>query len=111
MEHETEIKRTIMQETINCVKLEEIFSSVGRVKILQYLYIKKETNISDIIFGTKIGHKNMKKHLEALCNLEIMIETCYGRIKIYKLNLSSLLGKKIYHLLEFWNTQSYISTE
>jgi predicted transcriptional regulator len=63
---------------------EEIFSSKGRVKVLKTLAERGEMNISDITRRTCLNHATTSMHLKKLCELGIVEEKRFGRIRIFR---------------------------
>jgi len=63
---------------------EEIFSSKGRVKVLKTLAERGEMNISDITRRTCLNHTTTSMHLRKLCELGIVEEKRFGRIRIFR---------------------------
>ena len=55
-------------------KIEDVFSSKGRIKIIKTLVLKKETNISNLVHITKLNHNSVKEHLESLCEAGLIEE-------------------------------------
>ncbi|MCQ5337045.1 MAG: ArsR family transcriptional regulator [Candidatus Methanomethylicia archaeon] len=67
------------------MSVEEIFSSKGRVKILKVLAEKEELNISAITRKTGLNHATTCAHLKKLCEMGIVEEKRFGRIRIFRL--------------------------
>ena len=63
---------------------EEIFSSKGRVKVLKSLAERGEMNISEITRKTSLNHTTTSAHLRRLCDLGIVEEKKFGRIRIFR---------------------------
>jgi DNA-binding transcriptional ArsR family regulator len=66
------------------MSVEEIFSSKGRVKVLKSLAERGEMNISDITRRTSLNHATTSMHLKRLCELGIVEEKRFGRIRIFR---------------------------
>jgi DNA-binding transcriptional ArsR family regulator len=64
--------------------VEDIFSSKGRVKVLKVLAERGEMNISEITRRTNLNHTTTAMHLERLCELGIVEEKNFGRIRIFR---------------------------
>lgn len=66
------------------MSVEDIFSSKGRVKVLKSLAERGEMNISDITRKTNLNHTTTAAHLRRLCDLGIVEEKKFGRIRIFR---------------------------
>jgi DNA-binding transcriptional ArsR family regulator len=66
------------------LSVEDIFSSKGRVKVLKSLAERGEMNISDITRKTNLNHTTTAAHLRRLCDLGIVEEKKFGRIRIFR---------------------------
>lgn len=66
------------------MSVEEIFSSKGRVKILKSLAERGEMNISEITRKAHLNHTTTSAHLRRLCDLGIVEEKKFGRIRIFR---------------------------
>jgi len=66
------------------LSVEEIFSSKGRVKVLKSLAERGEMNISEITRKTSLNHTTTSAHLRRLCDLGIVEEKRFGRIRIFR---------------------------
>ena len=67
------------------MSLEEILSSKGRIKVLKVLAERGELNISDITRRANLNHATTSSHLKRLCELGIVEEKRFGRIRIFRL--------------------------
>ncbi|MDH5811095.1 MAG: ArsR family transcriptional regulator [Candidatus Methanomethyliaceae archaeon] len=67
------------------MSLEEILSSKGRIKVLKVLAERGELNISDITRRASLNHATTSSHLKRLCELGIVEEKRFGRIRIFRL--------------------------
>lgn len=67
------------------MSLEDILSSKGRIKVLRVLAEKGELNISDITRRANLNHATTSSHLRSLCELGIVEEKRFGRIRIFRL--------------------------
>ena len=65
-------------------RVEDIFSSRGRVKVLKTIIDYGELNITQIIKLTGLNHRTVVKHIEYLKDADIIEETDLGRSKIYR---------------------------
>ena len=91
------------------LKLEEVLSSKGRIKILSLLAIENEMNISRIIEKTNLNHKIVHNHLNYLCTIDFVQEKQYGRIKIYRFKTENIFAKALKNLLFFWSSKENLS--
>ncbi|MBC7113053.1 MAG: winged helix-turn-helix transcriptional regulator [Candidatus Methanomethyliales bacterium] len=67
------------------MSLEEILSSKGRIKVLKVLAERGELNISEITRRANLNHATTSSHLKRLCELGIVEEKRFGRIRIFRL--------------------------
>ena len=82
------------------MSVEEIFSSKGRVKVLKSLAERGETNISDITRRTCLNHTTTSVHLGKLCELGIVEEKRFGRIRIFRFKKEDPRAWAIQNLFE-----------
>lgn len=66
------------------MSVEEIFSSKGRVKVLRALAETGELNISEITKRTRLNHTTASAHLEQLCEIGVIEEKKFGRVRIFR---------------------------
>ncbi len=66
------------------MSVEDIFSSKGRVKVLKVLAERGEMNISEITRRSNLNHTTTAAHLRRLCDLGIVEEKNFGRIRIFR---------------------------
>ncbi|HPC28276.1 MAG TPA: winged helix-turn-helix domain-containing protein [Candidatus Methanomethylicus sp.] len=66
------------------MSVEDIFSSRGRVKVLKTLAEKGEMNISEITRRASLNHTTAAAHLRKLCDLGLIEEKRFGRIRIFR---------------------------
>ncbi len=71
---------------MNNVRIEDIFSSKGRVKILKAIFENGELNLSKIIRLTGLNYKVVSRHIEYLKSKGIIEEFVLGRVRIYRPN-------------------------
>ncbi len=60
-------------------------SSKGRIKVLKVLAERGELNISEITRRANLNHATTSSHLKRLCELGIVEEKRFGRIRIFRL--------------------------
>ncbi|MHA1369593.1 MAG: hypothetical protein ACTSRA_07785 [Promethearchaeota archaeon] len=77
------------------IRLEELFSSKLRVKIINILVKKKEINISSLVKETRSNHTEVLKHINYLKEINLIEDKYFGRIHIIRLKYETLLGKII----------------
>ena len=82
------------------MSVEEIFSSKGRVKVLKSLAERGEMNISDITRRTSLNHTTTSVHLGRLCELGIVEEKRFGRIRIFRFKKEDPRAWAIQNLFE-----------
>ena len=66
------------------LSLVNVFSSRGRIKIIDLLARNSEMNISEIINRTGLNHRTCKAHLEQLMKIGFVQEKKFSRIRIYR---------------------------
>lgn len=86
--------------------IDEIFNSVGKLRILNILSIKNELNITAISTKSGLNHSRVKDHIEELKELDLIHEKRFGRIKIYEINDTSIAGSRIKEFLKLWYLDS-----
>lgn len=89
---------------MNKPKLEDIFSSKGRVRILRILAMTGELNISEIAKRAGLNHKATSNHLDALTKAGIIQEKRFGRVRIFRLTLENVKASALQKLVEAWET-------
>lgn len=80
------------------MSIEEIFSSKGRVKILKILSEREELNISAIAKKAGLNHSTTNFHLKKLCEIGIIEEKKFGKIRIFRLKKEDPKGLAIVNL-------------
>lgn len=71
------------------MRVEDVLSSRGRVKILKVLCSLGEANVTRIVRETGLNHKSVVNHLEKLVELGLVTKRIVGRCKMYSVNLSN----------------------
>lgn len=84
------------------MKIEEVLSSKGRVKILRILSEIGELNISDIARRAGLNYATTNGHLQVLEEAELIKHKSFGRIRIYRFNEENARAKAIKDLMETW---------
>lgn len=82
--------------------IEDVFSSRLRMRILKTLMQVGELNVSEIARRLGVNYKTTHKHLEILEDEDIIKHKIFGRIRLYRLNISSPRTKAIQNLIEVW---------
>ena len=97
-----QIKQKIDDPSNRLVPIEEIFASLGRVRILKVLVTKGEMNISAISRITRVNQKLVKNYLNLLVKIGIIQEKVFGRIRIYRLCIEKPVVTAIKNLFDLW---------
>ncbi len=84
--------------------LQEVFGSVGKVRLLLLLANSNELNITALSRGTGINHSKMNDHIAEMIDLGILQEKRFGRIRIISYNLDSEAGRRIKVFLKEWKS-------
>ena len=82
--------------------IEDVFSSRLRMRILKILMQVGELNVSEIARRLGVNYKTTDKHLEILEDEDMIKHKRFGRIRLYRLNISSPRTKAIQNLIEVW---------
>ena len=86
------------------MKVEEVFSSRLRMKILKILVQVGELNGSEIARRLNVNYVTTSKHLKALEDEDILLHKVFGRIRLYTLNERSPKTKAVQALIEAWES-------
>jgi len=95
----------IASDNNNILKIEDIFASKGRTRIIYILATCGELNISEIVKRTGQNHSNVQKHLAFLLQQNLIQEKEFGRIKIYRFKIENKKAKSLKNLIEFWENK------
>ncbi|MBS7633334.1 winged helix-turn-helix transcriptional regulator [Candidatus Bathyarchaeota archaeon] len=87
------------------MKIEDVFSSKSRIKILRLLCQLGELNVSEMARRLGTNYKTTVKHLEVLESEGILKHKVFGRIRLYKINEGSAKARAIQNLIETWETR------
>jgi predicted transcriptional regulator len=82
------------------MSVEDMFSSKGRVKVLKVLAERGEMNISDITRRSNLNHTTTAMHLKKLCELGVVEEKNFGRIRIFRFRREDPRAWAIHSLFE-----------
>lgn len=92
------------------MKIEDVFSSRGRVRILRILSEIGELNISEIARRAKLNYTTTNGHLELLEKADLLKHKSFGRIRIYRFNEEDRKARAIKALMELWEeTESQVT--
>lgn len=94
--------QTVEQERID-TKLDKIFSSSGRVKILTTLAENEGLHLTEIARRTEQSYSSTERHLQDLTKANIVSEHDYGRVRVFKLNIQNPRGKLLKELITQWD--------
>ena len=86
--------------------LEDLFSSRGRVRVLQIMSERRELNISAIARYTRLNYVTVLKHLNALKGLGIVEERRFGKIRIFRLKNESKMAQLLAYFLNSLSQES-----
>jgi predicted ArsR family transcriptional regulator len=84
------------------MKVEDVFSSRIRMKILRILNRMGELNVSDIARRLGINYETTSQHLKILEDEGILQHKVFGRIRLFRFNDHSPKAKAIQNLIEVW---------
>ena len=84
------------------VKIEEVFSSRPRMKILKLVDQLGELNVSDIARRIGVNFATTSRHLKVLEDEGILQQRTYGRIRMYRFKQASPKAKAVQLLIEAW---------
>ena len=88
------------------MKIEDVFCSKIRMKILTILNNVGELNVSEIARRLKINYVSASTHMRTLEGEEIVQHKMFGRIRLYRLNEQSPKAKAVQNLIDVWEHQS-----
>lgn len=77
------------------IKLEDLFSTRLRIKIVKVLVARKEANVSLLVKETRSNHGEVMKSIEYFKSIELVEEKCFGRIRIIRLRSENGLGRLV----------------
>jgi CRISPR locus-related DNA-binding protein len=84
------------------MKVEDVFSSRLRMKILKVLMQLGELNVSEIARRLKVNYNAINRHLKVLEDEGLIQHKVFGRIRLYRLNEQSPKTKAVQNLIETW---------
>jgi DNA-binding transcriptional ArsR family regulator len=83
--------------------LERVLSSSGRIRILTLLTGIEELHLTEIAKRTEQSYSATERHLDDLSKAGIVEERDYGRVRMFKLNLTNDHAKLLQDLILKWN--------
>jgi DNA-binding transcriptional ArsR family regulator len=89
--------------------LERVLSSSGRIRILTLLTGIEELHLTEIAKRTEQSYSAAERHLEDLSKAGIVEERDYGRVRMFKLNLTNDHAKLLQDLILKWNQNHELS--
>jgi DNA-binding transcriptional ArsR family regulator len=84
------------------MKVEEVFSSKPRMKILKLVARLGALNVSDIARRINMNYSTTNEHLKVLEAEGVLQQRVYGRIRMYKFNEGSAKARAVQNLIEAW---------
>jgi DNA-binding transcriptional ArsR family regulator len=87
------------------MKLEDVFSSKPRMKILKLVARLGELNVSDIARRIGLNFSTTSKHLKVLEEEGVLQQKTYGRIRLYRFNQESVKARSVQALIEAWDQE------
>ncbi len=87
------------------MRVEDVFSSRGRVRILRILSEIGELNISDIARRAELNYTTTNQHLQILEKARLVKHKAFGRIRIYRFNEENAKARAIRDLMELWEEE------
>ena len=89
--------------------LERILSSSGRIRILTVLSEVEQLHLTEIAKRTDQSYSATERHLSDLLQAGIVEERDYGRVRVFKLNLTNDHAKLLLELILKWNRNQEVS--
>jgi DNA-binding transcriptional ArsR family regulator len=87
------------------MKIEEVFSSRPRMKILKLIEQLGELNVSDVARRIGVNFATTSRHLKILEEEGVLQQRTYGRIRMYRFNQASPKAKAVQNLIEAWEEE------
>ena len=84
------------------MKIEDVFSSRGRVRILRILAEIGELNISALARRAGLNYGTASEHLRVLEEAGLVRHKSFGRIRIFRFNDGDVRAGLIRRLVEVW---------
>ena len=83
--------------------LDRVLSSSGRIRILTLLSEVEQMHLTEIAKRTEQSYSAAERHLDDLSNAGIVEERDYGRVRVFKLNITNDRAKLLQELILKWN--------
>jgi DNA-binding transcriptional ArsR family regulator len=83
--------------------LDRVLSSSGRIRILTLLSEVEQLHLTEIAKRTEQSYSAAERHLDDLSKAGIVEERDYGRVRLFKLNLTNDRAKLLQELILKWN--------
>lgn len=83
--------------------LDRVLSSRGRIRILTLLSQVERLHLTEIAKRTEQSYSATERHLNDLSKAGIVEERDYGRVRVFKLNLTNDRAKLLQELILKWN--------
>ena len=83
--------------------LDRVFSSSGRIRILTLLSEVEQMHLTEIAKRTEQSYSAAERHLDDPSKAGIVEERDYGRVRVFKLNLTNDRAKLLQELILKWN--------
>ena len=87
---------------MNSLKVEDVLSSRGRVRILRILTEIGELNISEIARRARLNFGTTNRHLVVLEKEGIILHEKFGRVHIFRLNEKNHRARLVKKLISLW---------
>ena len=84
------------------MKIEDVFASRGRVRILRILAEIGELNISALARRAGLNYSTAREHLRGLEQAGLVRHKSFGRIRIFRFNGGDARARMIRQLVELW---------
>ena len=84
------------------MRIEDVFSSRGRVRILRILAEIGELNISALARRAGLNYSTAREHLRVLEEAGLVRHKSFGRIRIFRFNEEDARARMIKRLVELW---------
>lgn len=84
------------------MRIEDVFSSRGRVRILRILAEIGELNISALAKRAGLNYSTAEGHLRVLEEAGLVKHKRFGRIRIFRFNDGDARAEMIKRLVEVW---------
>ncbi|MBN1215549.1 MAG: hypothetical protein JXA99_08895 [Candidatus Lokiarchaeota archaeon] len=81
------------------ILIEDLFDSREKTVILKLLALKGELTLSEIILLSKLNHQIIKKHLNYLVKIKIIVKKEFSKIRIYQFNYFNFKARAIHKLI------------